>query len=181
MCNDTGIKLDDKNKSAKLLIHQYNYDKSIIELPVSERLKAAKKLAKILLSIHPNIRIFNVNHHNIISLLNPVLSDELWSIFDGNGIKEVNLTDQIYESITESILDIDSKKILLYQDHILQPEMYSYYLWQLKAIEAFTTAGYEMIQIQTKIIRKDFNFFASQLKERIKVDGVKNNEISQEA
>ncbi|HMQ07969.1 MAG TPA: hypothetical protein PKC30_11750 [Saprospiraceae bacterium] len=181
VCNDTGIKLDDRSKSVKVLLHQYRYEKKINELPVSERLKAAKILAKMLLSLQPPIRIFQIKQYSIISLVNAGLAEQLWKLYQNEGIKEIDTSEQIYESITESILDSDSQKVLLYQDHLLHSDMYPCYLWQMKVISHLEEAGYLLFNVSTKNVREQIQWFELKLKENIVMTNPKNEKVTQEA
>ena len=161
-CNELNIKIDNNNQSCKLLIHEYNFKGKIASLSLSDRLRAAKKLAKMLLSLNQNVRIFQMRNANIISVLSPYLNQQLLQLYDEQGIKEIMSDDSLYETVTESIIGVDRDQYFLYQDHLINSAHHNYFIWQLEVLNSFEKAGLTLINIET-YNQKDNNNYISEL------------------
>jgi hypothetical protein len=180
-CNDLNIKLNDKKHLCKLLIHEYNFDQPISSLPLSDRLRAAKKLSKILLSLNQQVRIFQMRNANIISILSPTLTKEMITHFDKNGIKEMAVEDSLYETVTESIIAADREQYLLYQDHLINVDHFQHFMWQREAIDSFRISGFKTIDVETIHLKNNEDYLIRILEEKIPVKEDVENILPKEA
>jgi hypothetical protein len=147
--NDLELDQNDTEKSIKMLLHEYNYQKPLNELPLSEKLKAAKKLAKLLLSLNQGLHIYQLKFANIISLMSSDYNEILKSALDKYGVKESDIGFKLYESVTESILETDRNQYLFVQDYLINLDNSEYFMWQLHVLELFKKAGFQIINIKS--------------------------------
>jgi len=132
-----------------LYLNTYQYNVPITELPTSEKLKASKKLAKFILSLNQQIKIYQLKTGNIISLLPPSDDNQLERRLDKYGIKSIDVTDALYEKLTESILFTERQPYLIIKDELINPEMHQHLMWQAEIIQIFRTAGYKVLSLNT--------------------------------
>lgn len=149
VANEFGINHDDPAKTTKLLLHEYNYKNQLKDLPLSEKLKAAKKLAKLLLSLNQNLKIYQLKFANIISLLSMDYNEMIESELDVHGLKESEIEGKIYEAVTESILETDRNQYLFIQDYLINLEHDKYFMWQLKVLDVFKQAGFRVFNLKS--------------------------------
>jgi hypothetical protein len=147
--NDLELDQNDTEKSIKVLLHEYNYQKPLNELPISEKLKAAKKLAKLLLSLNQGLHLYQLKFANIISLLSSDYNEILNSALDKYGVKESDIGFKLYESVTESILETDRNQYLFIQDYLINLDNSEYFMWQLHVLDLFKKAGFQIINIKS--------------------------------
>ncbi|NNF33209.1 MAG: hypothetical protein HKN68_03825 [Saprospiraceae bacterium] len=166
-CNDLNIGLENKKILSKLLIHEYNFSQPIEDMPISDRLRAAKKLSKILLSLNQNVRIFQMRDANIISILPLSLNQQILNVFDEHGIKEIIPEESLYETVTESIIATERTQYLLFQDHLLSLDQFQHFIWQIEALEAFENSGFKSIHIDSVNLKHDLASFEETLKSNI--------------
>jgi hypothetical protein len=143
--------IDDMSQSKNhfLYLNTYNYNVPITELSNSEKLKAAKKLAKFLLSLNQQIKIYQLKTGNIISLLPPADGRLLEANLDKHGVKNIDVTESLYDKLTESILFTERQPYLLIKDELINPEMHQHLIWQAEIIQIFKTAGYKILSLNT--------------------------------
>lgn len=166
-CNDLNIGLENKKMLSKLLIHEYNFSKPIEEMPISDRLRAAKKLSKILLSLNQNVRIFQMRDANIISILPLSLNQQILNLYDEDGIKEIVPEESLYETVTESIIATERTPYLIYQDHLLSIDQFEHFIWQIEALEAFENSGFKTIHIDSVHLKHNLSSFEKSVTKNI--------------
>ena len=143
-----------------LYLNDYKYKSPLIELPNSEKLKASKKLAKFILSLNQQVKIYQLKTGNIISLL-PTSDDSVFEKkMDQYGIKSIETTGALYDKLTESILFTNRQPYLLIKDELINPELYQHLSWQADILETFKTAGYKILSLNTykQLIDNDLAF-----------------------
>jgi len=144
---------DIQNMSEKkdnfLYLNDYNYNTTLAQLSSTDKLKAAKKLAKYILSLNQNIKIYQLKNANIISLL-PAHDDSfLEQELDKVNVKVIDTNGVLYDRLTESILFTDRQPFLIIKDELINSELHEHALWQLKMIYLFRDVGYEIISLNT--------------------------------
>ena len=149
VANELGINHEDPAKTSKLLLHEYSYKNPLKDLPLSEKLKAAKKLAKLLLSLNQNLKIYQLKFANIISLLSMDYNEIIEIELDDHGLKESEIDSKLYEAVTESILETDRNQYLLIQDYLISLEHDKYFMWQLKVLDVFKQAGFRVFNLRS--------------------------------
>ncbi len=173
--NDLDISHDDYRRNLKILLHEYNYKSPISQLPVSDKLRAAKKLAKIILSCNQSVRILQLKNANIISVAHNRTTDALIKKYDAHGIKEIDTEDGLYEAVTECIIETERTQYLVYQDHLFNIEYASHFLWQLHGLDHFRTAGFKTIHVSSLEMYGDENYIEDLL-DPFQLTPVENNE-----
>ncbi|MEE9439682.1 MAG: hypothetical protein V3V14_11825 [Saprospiraceae bacterium] len=132
-----------------LYLNTYNYNLNIGKLGNSIKLKAAKKLAKFILSLNQNIDIYQLKNANIISLLHGqdefLLEQNLSEFY----AKKIDTENTLYERLTESILITDRQPTLIIKDNLINTKQYQHLSWQYNIIEIFKTAGFKIISLNT--------------------------------
>ena len=132
-----------------LYLNEYNYTGLLKNLSSTDKLKAAKKLAKYILSLNQNIKIYQLKNANIISLL-PAFDDaKLESELDNHNSKVIDTTGVLYDRLTESILFTERSPILILKDELINCKLNDHLLWQLKIIKTFEDVGYEIMSVNT--------------------------------
>jgi hypothetical protein len=144
-----------EKKDNFLYLNKYNYKGLLKNLSSTDKLKAAKKLAKYILSLNQNIKIYQLKNANIISLLpandDAKLEDEL----DKLNAKVIDTNGVLYDRLTESILFTERNPYLIVKDEMINCEHYEHILWQLKILRTFDEVGYEIISLNTTDQLKD--------------------------
>lgn len=136
----------DGESTFPLYLNEYNYDKEIEQLSNIERLKAGKKLAKMMLSVTQNIKLYQLKYANIISTLSPAQDALLLDAIKEYGVKELK-DSQLYDRLTESLIETSRRQFLITQDGLLSASSYEDFLWQHKVIDICRQAGVENINI----------------------------------
>ena len=132
-----------------LYLNTYTYDKPLAQLTNSERLKASKKLAKYILSLNQNVKIYHTKTANIISLL-PMYDDmQIENRLKAYGLKAIDTEGVLYDRLTESVLFTERKPYLLIKDHLINPRLANKLQWQAMLIDLFHTAGYKVVSLAT--------------------------------
>lgn len=132
-----------------LYLNVYNYNRPIDQLSSTDKLKASKKLAKYILSLNQNIKIYQLKNANIISLL-PAHDDSfLERELDKINVKVIDTNGVMYNRLTESILMTDRKPYLIIKDELINCELHDHVLWQLKMIQLFKEVGYDVLSLNT--------------------------------
>ncbi len=147
-------------KDLFLYLNEYQYKATLTELPNSEKLKASKKLAKFILSLNQQVKIYQIKKGNIISLL-PASDDAFFErTMDRFGIKSIETAGALYDKLTESILFTNRQPYLLIKDELINPELHQHLAWQAKILQIFKTAGYKILSINTykQLIDNDLAF-----------------------
>lgn len=137
----------EKNYSPLYLNH-YQYTNKIDQLSNTDKIKAAKKLAKLVLSTNPSIKIYQLRSANIISLLpfedNQILED----ILIQNGSKVMDL-DDIYNRLVESLLTTERRQHIVIKDGLLKSNNTEALSFQLEILKHLETAGVQVSSIYT--------------------------------
>ncbi len=132
-----------------LYLNSYQYEKPLSTLPKTEKLKASKKLAKYILSLNQQVRIYQIKSANIISLL-PVNDDMYFEReMDQYGIKSIDTAGTLYDKLTESILFTNRQPFLLIKDELINAELHQHLLWQAELLQTFKSAGYKVLSFNT--------------------------------
>lgn len=143
------------SKDLFLYLNNYKYTSNLSELPNTEKLKASKKLAKFILSLNQQIKIYQLKTGNIISLL-PTTDDVYFERkMDQFGIKSIDTSGSLYEKLTESILFTNRQPFLIIKDELINPDLHQHLLWQAELLEIFETAGYQILSLNTHEQLKD--------------------------
>jgi hypothetical protein len=138
-----------EKKDNFLYLNDYNYNRPLAQLSSTDKLKASKKLAKYILSLNQNIKIYQLKSANIISLL-PIHDDSyLEQELDKINVKVIDTHGVLYDRLTESILFTERKPFLIIKDGLINSELHEHILWQLKMIHLFKDVGYEIISLNT--------------------------------
>jgi len=143
--------LENKTKSKDLLLYlnSYKYTTPLAELPNTEKLKASKKLAKFILSLNQQVKIYQVKSGNILSLL-PINDDAYFEReMERFGIKSIDTSGTLYDKLTESILFTNRQPYLLIKDELINPELHQHLIWQAGLLQTFQTAGYKILSLNT--------------------------------
>ena len=138
-----------ESKTTFLYLNDYNYSNTLAELPNSEKLKASKKLAKFILSLNQQVKIYQLKTGNIISLLPSSDDTEFENRMDKYGIKSIDTAGALYDKLTESILFTNRQPYLLIKDELINPELHQHLLWQADILHIFKTAGYKILSLNT--------------------------------
>ena len=138
-----------------LYLNDYNYSHPLSQLSSTDKLKASKKLAKYILSLNQNIKIYQLKNANIISLLPAHDDNFLENQLDALNAKVIDTNGVLYDRLTESILLTERNPILIVKDELVNPAMNEHILWQLQMIQLFDDVGYEIISINTVDQLKD--------------------------
>ncbi len=168
---------DIQNMSEKkdnfLYLNDYNYGSPLAQLSSTDKLKAAKKLAKFILSLNQNIKIYQLKNANIISLLPAHDDTYLEHELDKINVKVIDTNGVLYDRLTESILFTDRKPFLIVKDELINSELHEHSLWQLKMTHLFKSVGYEIISLNTT---EQLNDNAGQFNKILqKINGLKSN------
>lgn len=132
-----------------LYLNHYEYGTRLDQLANTDKLKAAKKIAKYILSLNQQVKIYQLKSANIISLL-PTQDDfHFENAIEPLGVKTIDTDGVLYDRLTESILFTDRNPYLIIKDQLINPELHSHIFWQLNLIELFKSAGYKIISINT--------------------------------
>ncbi len=132
-----------------LYLNDYNYNRPLAQLSSTDKLKASKKLAKFILSLNQNIKIYQLKCANIISLL-PSHDDSYLELeLDKRNVKVIDTNGVLYDRLTESILFTERKPFLIIKDQLINSELHEYTLWQLKILRLFRDVGYEVLSVNT--------------------------------
>jgi hypothetical protein len=138
-----------ESKDLFLYLNDYKYKSPLIELSNTEKLKASKKLAKFILSLNQQVKIYQLKTGNIISLL-PASDDSVFEKkMDQYGIKSIETTGALYDKLTESILFTNRQPYLLIKDELINPELHQHLSWQVDILQTFRTAGYKILSLNT--------------------------------
>ena len=138
-----------ERKDNFLYLNDYNYSGALAHLSSTEKLKAAKKLAKFILSLNQNIKIYQLKNANIISLLPTHDDSYLEHQLDNLNVKVIDTNGVLYNRLTESILFTDRKPFLIIKDELINSELHKHILYQLKMIQLFNNVGYEILSLNT--------------------------------
>ena len=131
-------------------------------------------MAKFILSLNQNIKIYQLKNANIISLLPAQDDSYLENELDKINVKVIDTNGVLYDRLTESILFTDRKPFLILKDEMINSELHDHALWQLKMIRLFKVVGYEIISLNTTDQLSDNE---SQFKELLqKIDGTLPNQ-----
>lgn len=132
-----------------LYLNDYNYKGTLASLSSTDKLKASKKLAKFILSLNQNIKIYQLKNANIISLLPPQDDAHLEGKLDNLNVKVIDTAGVLYDRLTESILLTERRPFLIIKDELINSELYEHILWQLELLELFRRVGYEVLSTNT--------------------------------
>jgi len=143
------IKNMSEQNSNFLYLNDYNYHKPLHQLSSTDKLKASKKLAKYILSLNQNIKIYQLKNANIISLLPGMDDAYMEQILDKVNVKVIDTQGVLYDRLTESILFTERTPYLILKDELINPELHEHTLWQLKIINLFREVGYEVLSLNT--------------------------------
>jgi hypothetical protein len=149
-----------ESKDLFLYLNDYKYKSTLTELPNTEKLKASKKLAKFILSLNQQVKIYQVRTGNIISLLPPSDDSVFENKMDQFGIKSIETVGALYDKLTESILFTNRQPYLLIKDELINPELHKHLSWQADILQTFKTAGYKILSLNTykQLIDNDLAF-----------------------
>jgi len=136
-------------KSNFLYLNDYNYNVPLRQLSSTDKLKASKKLAKYILSLNQNIKIYQLKNANIISLLPAYDDSKLENELDELNVKVIDTNGVMYDRLTESILFTERKPYLIIKDELINSELHEHLLWQLKLKQLFQDVGYEILSLNT--------------------------------
>jgi len=131
-----------------LYLNHYQYTQPISSLSNSDKIKAAKKLAKLLLALSPNVKIYQAKAANVISLLPYQDDDVLDTALTERGAKSMHL-DDVYLQLVESILADARQQTLVIKDGLLSPVATEEILWQHDIIRKYNSAGIATISLYT--------------------------------
>lgn len=132
-----------------LYLNDYNYKGLLKDLSSTDKLKASKKLAKYILSLNQNIKIYQLKNANIISLLPAIDDAQLEDELDQLNAKVIDTNGVLYDRLTESILFTERSPILIVKDELINSELHEHILWQLKILQTFEEVGYKIISFNT--------------------------------
>ena len=136
-------------KANFLYLNDYNYRNPLGQLSSTDKLKASKKLAKYILSLNQNIKIYQLKNANIISLLPTYDDSKLENELDALNVKVIDTNGVLYDRLTESILFTERKPYLIIKDELINSELHEHMLWQLKLKHLFQQVGYEILSLNT--------------------------------
>lgn len=167
-----------QNKNNFLYLNDYNYNGLLNNLSSTDKLKASKKLAKFILSLNQNIKIYQLKNANVISLVPAYDDAKLEKELDGLNAKVIDTHGVLYDRLTESILFTERKPFLVIKDKLINSELYEHMLWQLKILEIFKEAGYEIYSINTTEQLQDNQLIFDNLINKIDGEYLNSKEVS---
>lgn len=138
-------------KQHSLYLNHIDVSGPIGTLSHIEKIKAAKRLAKLMLALNANIQIYQMRHASVISLLPPSDVSLAGKILSENGAKEMHM-DDVYLQLVESLIVPDRTQYLLIKDGLLNPRLSEYMVWQKDVLEKCAVAGIEICSLNTSEI-----------------------------
>jgi len=139
-----------------LYLNDYSYSESLSKMPSTEKIRAAKKLAKLLLANNQNLKIYQVKEASIVSLLPSFEDQNLERILMDKGGKIMQM-DDIYHSLVECLLVSERENYLLVKDGLIQSEHADTYLWQFDILNKYKNAGVKIRSVYTKDLLQGLN------------------------
>lgn len=149
-----------------LFLNQYSSTEPIQRLSNYEKIRAAKKLAKFLLYITQDIRIYQLKNANIISTLPTYHSGSLQILLEERGAQMIE-TDDLYDNLTECILETGRTQYLLTKDGLVSPKSETEVLWQQEIIDKYIHAGFQNINVWSADLYTDPTTLDAELREII--------------
>jgi len=147
--NETDLEEAHQGKHSYLYLNSYTYDQPLAQLTNSERLKASKKLAKYILSLNQDVKIYHTKAANIISLLPFYDDQQIEQRLQAYGLNTIETDGVLYDRLTESVLFTDRQPYLLVKDHLINPRLADKLEWQAMLISLFQSAGYRVLSLAT--------------------------------
>ena len=146
--SDFGQEANEVSTYLPLYLNHYQYSQSISSLSNSDKIKAAKKLAKLLLAVNPNIKLYQAKEANIVSIL-PYQDDEvLEHILTERGAKAMHL-DDMYLQLVESILADGRRQYIVIKDGLLSATDSDLLAWQVDIVQKYQSAGITAVSLYT--------------------------------
>jgi len=137
------------SSSLFLYLNHYGYTSPLAELTNSEKLKAAKKLSKYILSLNQRVKIYQIKSANIISLLPSYDAQKLEQKLENYGLNIIDTDGVLYDRLTESILFTDRKPFLIIKDELFNSDHHEHLLWQISLRAVFEKAGYTLLSVNS--------------------------------
>ncbi|MDF1697432.1 MAG: hypothetical protein P1U56_16435 [Saprospiraceae bacterium] len=160
-----------------LYLNEYQYQLPLHQLSSTDKLKASKKLAKYILSLNQQIKIYQLKNANIISLL-PTYDDSfLEQQLDFYHVKTIDTQGVLYDRLTESILFTDRTPFLLIKDNLINSELHEHLQWQLKIIQLFKDVGYTILSLDTVEQLKNNRYQFDSLLHKLGCKGPEKQEV----
>ncbi len=128
---------------------------SLLDMNYNERLYAARNLAHILETANKNIKIFRYNNIVIFSTLDEILNKVLMKMLGDKGLKECRVIDTPFHMIIDNITEVNTKQILITQNHLLNFNSVDNLLWQLYAINKIRKSGMKIVNFNTSLLFDD--------------------------
>lgn len=155
--------------------HEGNYESQqfskqlIDDVPVTQRASHAKILATSLSSLTDKIKIYQLPSANIICIDNGQLSKALLEEFLPKGLKEIPVGKQLNDRLIECLLMTNRQQYLVYCDGIINEKHVDHIWYQIRLIDAFKHAGYNLVNLFTSETLGDIITYKSMLRAAIKV------------
>jgi hypothetical protein len=146
------LNLEDWIEEAIYLENSIHIDQSIGELPLSQRLSKIKALASNLRYYSSQNRIFILKDKTIITCLSDLSNRRFLDLRKEQIVKEIHLGSDPIQRITEYLLLNELPCEIWIDNFVIQEEMPSSMLAQIKLIQAFKDAGY---WVKTKVQLED--------------------------
>lgn len=123
--------------------------KEITQIPIADRYSVASALASALIAFNDEIKVFQTKNSNILSLLPDKINEQILSILNDKGIKEIKVQDNKRNLLIESILMENKESILIINDVLLNGSLVNDYYYQKEIINAFEKVGFKVRNLNT--------------------------------
>lgn len=131
-----------------LYLNYYQYSGTLDKLTHTEKIKAAKKLAKQVLSISQELKIYQLKEANIISILPPQDDQYLETKLEALGAKVLHM-DDIYLRLVESLLETGRPQHIVVKDGLIDAEHLDHFLYQYDVLQRCQDAGISVQSVYT--------------------------------
>ncbi len=118
----------------------------LIELNQSARLQQSKIIGLELLKINQGIQIFQSKDKSILSCVHPLLDISKMNALKNQGLNQLPMGEEQFNSVTESILEIDKQQIIILQEGLINPH-FQHFDYQLSFIQTLKDIGFKLISL----------------------------------
>lgn len=130
--------------------HQFDQDKILKELTVSDRLPLVRSLADILVSFGKMPEIYKMRNSSIISYASPYINQYFSSQLYSLGLKQIQIDTSIHESLLGALLDSDNMIYILTEDGLFDHHNLDFLMWQVKCLQKIKKIGCEILDVDTQ-------------------------------
>ena len=151
-------------------IHQQSLI-DLTEMNHTERLYAARNLAHLLEDINPHIVVFHLGNKILFSCMSEPLNEVLGQWLDDKGIKRMRVLESAFHLLVENLLELDTEKLLITQDHLINNQSIGNPDWQLFVLDRISKAGIRTFNLNTTSLHSNAMQYMIQFIEQILESG----------